>query len=79
MNMGKFLLGTALTALSALPALAAPEPPCGSWKDRPPVAAPSDQAEEDAGLVPPPKEPPLEPRRPVEDGTGTQDPDKRIK
>jgi hypothetical protein len=78
MNVGKFLLGTALAVLAAHAALAAPEPPCGSWKNQPPPA-PSDQREDDSGLAPPPKKPPVEPSRPIPDGTGTQDPDKRIK
>jgi hypothetical protein len=80
MSMAKVLLVMVSAVLSAvlsiLPALAQPDPPCGSWKDRPP--APS-KGEEDAGLAKTPETPPDEPRRPAQDGTGTQDPDKRIK
>jgi hypothetical protein len=80
MNMGKLLLVPALLAFPVLPALGAPEPPpCGSPKDRPPAPAPSDDGADDAGLAPPPQLPPVEPGRPVQDGTGTQDPDKQIK
>jgi hypothetical protein len=78
MNTGNFLLGSALAVLAAQAVQAAPEPPCGSWKNHPPPQ-PSDQREDDSGLAPPPKKPKVEPSRPVPDGTGTQDPDKRIK
>jgi hypothetical protein len=79
MIMGKIVLVAAAAMLAAVPALAGsePDPPCGSWKDRPPPA-PSDQAEDDAGLSPPPKEPPAE-LRPLPDGAARQDPGKRIK